>query len=389
MRILVVNYEFPPIGGGSSRASFSITRELVQLGHQVDVLTSRYGRAPKTEEIGGVLVHRVPSWRKGIHDCGLRGAATFLCTALPRLKQLLGQHRFDVVHYFFSLPTGLLSAYSHGVRGLPYIVSLRGSDVPDYDTSSAKLRVLHKGSLSVTHWIWRRAARVVAVSESLRELAQTSFPDVEVDVIHNGVDPVIPESSPDPARRAGKLRLTCVSRLIRRKGIADLLRAMPKLRHLDLELQIVGSGEIEQELEELAARLELQDCVVFLGYQSAAEVHRLNATADIFVLPTHADAFANAILEAMSAGLPVIATDVGGAREAIEPGVNGLLVPPKDPDSLGDAIARLAADPPLRARMREANLEKIERLFTWPAVARQYSAVYASALERIPARVPG
>ncbi|CAN5348303.1 glycosyltransferase [soil metagenome] len=385
MRILVVNYEFPPIGGGSSRATFSITRELAGLGHDVHVLTSRYGDAPVTEEVGGVLVHRVPSWRKGIHDCGLRGAATFLCSALPQLRRLLNQHRFDVVHYFFSLPTGILSAYSHGVCGLPYIVSLRGSDVPYYDASSTKLRMLHNGSLRLTHWIWRRAARVVAVSESLRDLALKSFPDVEVDVIYNGVDPVDPTLRPEGADPSGKLRITCVSRLIRRKGISDLLHALPKLGHLNLELQIIGSGEIEQELAELACRLNLQDRVSFLGYRSADEIHRLNAAADMFVLPTHADAFANAILEAMSAGLPVIATDAGGAKEAIKHGVNGLLVPPRDPDSLSRAIETLALDPDLRERMRQANVDRIQRVFTWPVVARQYCTIYAGVLQRAPA----
>ncbi|HUO81928.1 MAG TPA: glycosyltransferase family 4 protein [Gammaproteobacteria bacterium] len=385
MRILLVNYEFPPIGGGSSRASFSIACELVKLDHEVVVLTSRYGRAPRRSEVEGIVIHRVPSWRKGIHDCGLRGAATFLCTALPQLRRLLNRQRFDIVHYFFSLPTGVLSAYSHGVRGLPYIVSLRGSDVPDYDASSAKLRLLHRSSRGVTHWIWRRAARVVAVSDSLRELAQASLPGVEVDVIHNGVDAfAAPESAPAD-RPPGKLRLICVSRLIPRKGIADLLRAMQKLAHLEVELKIAGSGPIGQELATLVAELGVQDRVEFLGYQSASEVRRLNASADIFVLPTHSDAFANAILEAMSAGLPVIATDVGGAREAIEHGINGLLVQPHDPDGIGAAIARLANDPDLRQRMSTSNIAKIERQFTWPAVARQYCAVYKGAVAHAPA----
>jgi glycosyltransferase involved in cell wall biosynthesis len=383
LRILLVNYEFPPIGGGSSRASFSIARELGKLGNEVVVLTSRYGGSPATEEVEGIVIHRVLSWRKGVHDCGLRGAVTFLCSALPRLRRLLNGQNFDIVHYFFSLPTGLLSAYSHGMRGLPYIVSLRGSDVPDYDASSAKLRLLHRGSLGLTHWIWRRAARVVAVSESLRNLAQASLPDIEVEVIHNGVDaPNLPPG--DIERPAGKLRLICVSRLIPRKGIADLLRAMPKLAHLGAELKIVGSGQIEQELTALAAELGIADSVEFVGYQSESEVRRLNASADIFVLPTRSDAFANAILEAMSAALPVIATDVGGAPEAVEHGVNGLLVPARDPDALVEAITRLAADPELRRRMGQANLARIERQFTWPAVARQYCAVYAGALERAP-----
>lgn len=343
------------------------------------MLTSRSGTAPKEEEVEGILVHRVWSWRKGIHDCGLRGAATFLVSALPRLHQLLDAYDFDIVHYFFSLPTGVLSAYTCGVRGVPYIVSLRGSDVPRYDLASKKLRVLHRGSLSLTRRIWQNAARVVAVSDSLRKLAHESFPDVEIDVVHNGVDVLTAADMSASVRAGGKFRIVSVSRLIPRKGIGDLLRAVARLGNLDLELKIAGGGHAAQQLADLAVELGVQDRVEFLGDQSRSEVQRLYASADLFVLPTHSDAFANVILEAMSAGLPLIATDVGGAREAIEHGVNGLLVQPRTPDAIAAAISRLVGDPELRQRMSQANRGKIRRQFAWPSVASQYYAVYEDA----------
>lgn len=379
MRILLVNYEFPPIGGGASRASFCIARELVRLGHHVDVITSRFGGMPDSEEVEGMLIHRVWSWRKGIHDCGLRGAATFLLSALPRLHRLLREKQFDLVHYFFSLPTGLLSAYSCGVRGVPYVVSLRGSDVPRYDLASRKLRWMHAATLRLTRGIWQNAARVVAVSDGLRQLAKESFPHMQIDVIHNGVDALATHAP--SGRQARTLRIACVSRLIPRKGLGDLLRAVALLPDLDLELKIAGGGHAARDLTALAVELGVQRRVEFLGEQVVADVRRLYASADIFMLPTHSDAFANVILEAMSAGLPVVVTDVGGAREAVEHGTNGLLVQPHAPAEIASAIRQLAADPQLRRRMSQANLAKIERCFTWQAVARQYSTVYARALE--------
>lgn len=383
MRILLVNYEFPPIGGGASRASFCIARELVGLGHEVVVLTSRFGDAASQEQIAGIEIHRVWSWRKGIHDCGLRGALTYLLSALPRLRRLINRHDFDVVHYFFGLPTGLLSAYSSGACGLPYIVSLRGSDVPGYDLASRKLRVLHGCSRWLSHRIWRNSAGVVAVSSSLRDLGQAVFPDVNVSVIHNGVDAPAGASTAEAAPgTAGRFRVVSVSRLIPRKGIGDLLRAMQGLEDVDFELSIAGSGHAEQDLADLAEELGIRERVTFLGYQSEAEVRQLYASADAFVLPTHSDAFANVILEAMSAGLPVIATDVGGAPEAIEHGINGLLVKPRDPQAIGEAIRRLAGDAALRRRMSSANLARVRRQFTWPAIARQYRDVYASAVKQ-------
>ncbi len=388
MRILLVNYEFPPIGGGASRASYSIARELVTLGNEVVVLTSRFGDAPSTEEVDGMLIHRVVSWRKGIHDCGLRGAASFLCSAAPRLRWLLRSCNFDIVHYFFSLPTGVLSMYSHGLRNVPYIVSLRGSDVPNYDLESRKLRLMHGVTQLATRHIWRNAAKVVAVSHSLRLLAEAWLDGVKIDVIHNGAD-LLPSSEPKTFHASERLRIVAVSRLIPRKGLGDLLRAIAGLTDIDFELKIAGSGEAAQQLADLTAKLQLQDRVEFLGYQSQKDVRQLYSCADIFVLPTHSDAFANVILEAMSSGLPVIATDVGGAREAIEHGVNGLLVLPHDPDAIGEAIRRLAGDPELRQSMARENLARIQRQFTWPAVARQYQDVYANAIKQAtPVAVP-
>ena len=173
LKILIANYEFPPIGGGASKVSYELAKTLVNLGHEVHVLTSRIGGMPSFESIDGIIVHRVWSWRNGIHDCGLKGAFTYLLSALPRLRRILNTEDIDVVHYFFGLPTGFLSLYSNNIRGIPYIVSLRGSDVPLYDLDSRKLVFLHRLTRPISRHIWRRASRVIAVSRGLRDLAMT------------------------------------------------------------------------------------------------------------------------------------------------------------------------------------------------------------------------
>jgi glycosyltransferase involved in cell wall biosynthesis len=144
MRVLIANYEFPPVGGGASKVSYELAKKLVEKGHDVVVLTSRYGNLDRFEKRDGIMIHRVWSWRKGIHDSGLRGAFTYLISALPVLRRILKTEPIDVVHYFFGLPTGLLSVYSHGIAKKPYIISLRGSDVPLYDRDSSKLMMLHR-----------------------------------------------------------------------------------------------------------------------------------------------------------------------------------------------------------------------------------------------------
>ena len=381
MKILIANYEFPPIGGGGSKVSFELAKMLVSLGHEVFVLTSRYGDAPPVETVEGIIVHRVWSWRIGVHDCGVRGALTYLLSALPRLRRILKSERIDVVHYFFGLPTGLLSLYSHSIKKIPYIVSLRGSDVPLYDRDSRKLLFLHRLTKQVSHKIWRDASQVFAVSGGLRELAEASFPDVGVGVIYNGIDVTEDAQGRRPDVGDGRLRLICVSRLIPRKGINDLLDALASLSGLDFELTVIGSGPSETALRRLAEIRGIADKVKFFGYCTPGEVLAQYVKSDMLVFPTHSDAFANVILEAMSAALPVIASRVGGIAEAVIDGETGILVSPERPDQLAAAIQKLANDDALRVEFGLAGRRRVLNMFTWDENAKRYVEAYADAVK--------
>ena len=379
LRILIVNYEFPPVGGGAGRASYNIARQLVRLGHTVDVLTSRYRDQPEYESLDGISVHRARSWRKGMLDCGVRGALTFLIFGFFQLRRLLNTHRYDLVHYFFSLPSGVLAFYSNGVRGLPYVVSLRGSDVPGYDESNATLRLLHRLLRYANRSICRRAARVVALSRDQRLHALCLGADLPMDVIPNGVD--ASRFAPAPHRDVPqRLKLICVSRLIDRKGLPHLFEAMVRLKDRDIHLTIAGDGPEESSLRGLARDFSIGDRVTFLGYVANEALRREYLEADVFVLPTLSEALGSVVLEAMSCGLPVVATCVGGIPEMIESGINGLLVPPGDAAGLADAIAQLAASPVRRKAMRTANLLRVAEEFTWGANAERYQSVYRNAL---------
>src|SRR5690606_10185311 len=112
------------------------------------------------------------SWRNGIHDCGLRGAYTYVMSAALKRRQLHAQRRFDIEHYFFSMPTGLLTLLPGVDSPVPYIVSLRGSDVPGYDPFNRKVEYIHALLKPITRRIWSRARKVVALSEALAETAK-------------------------------------------------------------------------------------------------------------------------------------------------------------------------------------------------------------------------
>ena len=179
-RILLLNYEYPPLGGGAGIASAALAQRLSARGVIVNVVTSRPDGAVDIERRDGLpcvllapslTLFRVRSRRRGIHQAGFFGAASYLLAAIPVARRLLRTHRYDIVHIYFSLPTGaLIPALPLG--DIPVVVSLRGSDVPGYDERNAKLVVAHRVLRPFTKWIWRRASRVVPVCESLGALAR-------------------------------------------------------------------------------------------------------------------------------------------------------------------------------------------------------------------------
>jgi len=378
MRILIVNYEFPPIGGGASYASANLAQRLVARGHEVDVLTSRLDGQPEQEVVNGYRVHRVTSWRKGVQNCGLGGAASFVWFAWRRMRQLVPQRRYHVVHYFFGLPTGILALYTRQRWGLPYVLSLRGSDVPGFDPTDRVLVLLHQMLARVNRRIWRRASAVVPNSDGLAELARKFEPGLGYRVIPNAMLS-ISELLDAPEEEGRSVRLVCVSRLIERKGIDILLEAVAGLGDLHFDLDIVGGGREQAALTALAASLGIGDRVHFHGSVPHELVYGFLQRADVFVLPTLSESSSMALLEALGMGLPVITTAVGGNVNTIKDGVTGLLVRPGDAADLAAGLRRLLTDHELRLRLVDAALGRTIALFTWEANAARYEALYVAS----------
>jgi glycosyltransferase involved in cell wall biosynthesis len=395
MRILVLNYEYPPLGGGAAVATAALAHGLMERGVAVDVVTAgaessverrTADPSPEASEEGSLRVYRVRSRRSGVHQAGMGGAASYLVGALPVIRRLLRIHKYDAVHVFFSLPTGSLLPFLP-LHDTPVVVSLRGSDVPGYDPHNSSLQHAHRLLIPLTRWIWRRADRVVAVCESLGELALRSCPDLRYTVVPNGVDlTLFHPADPDTRRPSRKIRCLAVARLIERKGVGDLLRSLALLERGRFELEIVGGGADEQVLRDLAARLGVARDVRFLGPLSRAMVAERYREADLFTLPSSAEAFGNVFAEALASGLPIVGSATGGIPDLVEHGSNGLLVPPGDVRALARAIRYLADDPELRTEMSIRNRAKAEATLEWVQVTRRYLSIYEGIRHRLPAR---
>jgi glycosyltransferase involved in cell wall biosynthesis len=389
-RVLLLNYEYPPLGGGAGIASAALAQRLVARGAIVDVVTSRPDGARDDDEIDGMrcviasanlTLYRVWSRRRGIHQAGFLGAGSYLLAAIPVARRLLRAHRYDIVHIFFSLPTGaLIPVLPLGT--IPVIVSLRGSDVPGYDERNANLVFAHRVLRPLTRWIWRRAARVVPVCESLGELACATSPKLRYTVIGNGVElelfrPPALSNAHEPA----PVRCLTVTRLIERKGVADLLHAWCMLERGRYSLEIAGGGPDEARLRALAAELGVEREITFAGALPREEIAGRCQRAHLFVLAPYEEAFGNVFAEALSAGLPIVASSVGAIPSLVQKGDNGLLVAAGDCTAIARAIRELGEDPERRALMSARNRARAEATLSWDTAAVNYLSLYAELID--------
>lgn len=369
------------MGGGAGNATRHTALELSRRGHEVDVLTARLPEQSDVEIQGNLTVYRVHTKRRSIHQAGLLGAVTYLLSALPKLRQLARANDYDIFHFYFGLPTGLLALYVHWVLKKPYVIALRGSDVPGYDNTQRYLRPLHWMLHPLSRLIWSRAAGVTAISEHLKALARGTMSDVDISVIRNAVDTeMFPRRR--GKRRPGPLRLVCVCRLVRRKGLEHLVHAVGDLRDTGAELEIVGSGQQYEHLASLIDGLGLADRVKLTGYVPRERLADHYNAADIFVLPSISESFGQVLLEAMSTGLPVVASRVGGIPEFVEHGAGGLLIEPGSREAIVGAVRQLAAEPELRRAMGDWNYRQAREQHHWSSVARQYEELYLEAIDR-------
>jgi glycosyltransferase involved in cell wall biosynthesis len=204
-----------------------------------------------------------------------------------------------------------------------------------------------------------------------------SIAEVPIEVIPNGA---AAREQQRPTQAGAGLRILTVSRLIARKDIDTLIRALARCRRTDLSLDIVGEGPRREQLAQLAFACGVADRVRFHGFMNRTRLDAMYGRADLFVLTSEAESCSMALLEAMAAGLPLVATKVGGTVELIESGHNGLLVEAGDAEQLGTALDRLAEDPAERERFSAANRALVRERFSWRSTARQYERVFEQAL---------
>ena len=284
---------------------------------------------------------------------------------VARLASTLRKIRPDVVH------THNTAGYVYGVAaaaiaGVPRIIHTRHGQRFE---SSRRQTLLFR---SLSRWV----DHVVSVSADGCQLTiHEGIPTSKASTICNGVD--LARFKFVPNRPRG--RAVVVARLSPEKDIATLIRAMEIIRRssADLCLDIVGDGSERESLESLSLALGLSDLVRFHGMRD--DVPSVLATASLFVLPSVTEGISLTLLEAMAAGLPVVACDVGGNPEVVADEETGILVPPRDPQAMAEAMLRFHQDSALAQRFGRSGRQRVEQKFCIRGMVRAYESLYSRA----------
>jgi glycosyltransferase involved in cell wall biosynthesis len=311
MKILFLNYEFPPIGGGASPVSLEIAKGYVRNGHEVDVVTMSYRDLPAYEIIEGINVYRVKSLRAKKEICHPWEQLTYLISAWLFLSRRLRKIRYDISHTHFIIPTGVLALRVKKKFNIPYVVTSHGSDVPGHNKRFAML-------YPFVRLPWKRIVRHAKCVTAPSDYQINQIKDITRDgvfmTIANGLD--LTRFRP---MKKEKLILV-VARLFENKGIQDVLDALKNIKCGKWAVKIVGEGPYRKILEKKAMENGLTGTVKFLGWidNGSVEMKELYGRASIFISASYFESFGLTVLEAVSAGCHPLVSDIGGHRFIID-----------------------------------------------------------------------
>jgi len=375
MKILMLNYEFPPIGGGAANAHLCLLKQYADNDDlQVDVLTSAPKPGIVTEKFAdNITIYRVGIHKKHLHFWRKIEVIEWLVRAKSHYRRLLRENNYDLVHAFFGFPTGWLCYRTAGK--LPYIVSLRGSDVPG---KHARLQLEYKILGPVFGAIWKKAAALVACSEGLKNRALRFLPSASIDVIPNGVE--LERFCPaQTSERPDTLRLLTVGRLSVTKRVEMLIDAVEILHNggCKLHLTVVGGGQMEQQLKDVVSSKGLGDVIDIAGRIDAESMPQVYRENDVFISATMQEGMSNAMLEAMASGLPIVTTRCEGVEELITD--NGVIVESASGEKIAWAVRELADDRQTLGQMGVAARRRAEK-FGWSSTASEYRKLYEKIL---------
>ena len=384
MKVCMITTSFPLFSGDySGLFVFRLCSALVSLNLKIDVVAPAHNNTLAFEIMDGCRVNRfqyfspkklqVLAYGPGGIPANLK-CRPWLACLLPffvgmfAIKALHVSKEADLIHAQW-LYSGIIARILKKIRGIPYVITLRGSDV--------LIARKAKHSARLAAWVLKGASAITTVNQEMKDWVTAQGISSEiVSVIRNGVAlQGLRKKKADDAI----CRFIFVGSLVPGKGVHYLVQAFASVYAFEknIRLFIVGDGVEAEDLKAEVRKNGLSDAVVFSGIKGSDEIPGFMRQADCLVLPSLSEGIPNVILEAMACALPVIASDLPGIREVVEDKETGLLVAARDVEGLAKNLCALAQNPEQREKMGAAAYRHLSEMnLSWEKTAKQYLEVY-------------
>lgn len=365
-RILILNYEFPPLGGGASPVSYELAKRMSETGDfDIDVVTMHYKGLSKYEEVNkNFRIHRVRCLRSKKEICHPWEQATYLISGYLKCRELLSKNKYYLCHCHFIIPTGVLALKLKKEFGLEYIITAHGSDVLGYNK---RFKMLYPFLVGTWKSVLDNSKKIISPSNFLKNevlKVYKSFNPENIKVIPNGID--INKFSPQEKKKY----IFSSGRLFSNKGFQYLIQAVSN-EDIGYEVHIAGDGPMMPELKELASKSKTK--VVLHGWldNNGRKYKDLLEQSAIYVLASEKENASIALLEGMSAGCAMITTNISGCAETV--GESGVVIDPRSPDQIRKAINNISKEVD---HFSDMALVRVNSVYSWEKILNMYLEEY-------------
>lgn len=366
MRILVLCYEYPPVGGGGGRAARDIAVQLAGRGHEVEVVTAGMSHLPREEVDQGVRVLRPQTFRKREEACSVPEMGAYLALALPVAAGRCKRWKPHVIHAHFAMPTGALAWVLSRFTKIPYLLTAQLGDVPG--GVPAQTDRLFRVLGPFPKWIWQGAGATTGVSTFVCELAHRAY-GVDAARIPNGVD--LSDAPPPPDTVGDPIRLVFAGRFNPQKNLPFLMRCLAECKRHPWRLEMVGDGDEAREVRRLITEGGLSDRVTLHGWLDEQGVDAVFARSDALVLPSLSEGLPLVCVQALKHGLAIAASRIPGLKDVVLPGRNGQWASPTSIVEFREMLDGFLSDRGRILEMRRTSRQLAEE-FEIGRVADQY-----------------
>jgi glycosyltransferase involved in cell wall biosynthesis len=380
----MLSWEFPPrIVGGIARHCFGLAKGLVEMGHNVHIVTLDFPGSPLYENRNGINIHRVMI-ELG-HPNFITWTFIFNHFLEKKIAHLSQDIKFDIIHIhdWLTAPAGIASK---NYLNKPLISTVHSLEIGRVQELRSPDSYMIDG---LEWWMTYESSKIILCSNSMRKELNDHFnlPKEKVTVIPNAIDPYVYDKYIDTKKIKNKYGIEdksklvlFVGRLVPQKGVEYLIDAVPLVTNNSVYFYIIGDGWSRSILEQLAFAKKQGDRIRFLGFIPDTERIELTKSADVLVVPSIYEPFGIVALEGMAAGVPVVASNIGGLSEIIEHDKTGVLVYSKNPESIAWGINKILYNNEYSRSIIQNAKKKVIEVYSWKAIAKKTIELYQESI---------